>query len=96
MPCQTPSTVTFLSSCPRGNKRFSPAWDAQRKIGRILEIFPIYSLISLAAIPLIIKSGVILRQNFDKIQELVPAMANTITFSRVTGALFVIGFILTL
>jgi len=64
--------------------------------GVILEIFPIYSLISLAAIPLMIKSGVILRQNFDKIQELVPAMANTITFSRVTGALFVIGFILTL
>ena len=64
--------------------------------GVILEIFPIYSLISLAAIPLIIKSGIILKQNFDKIQELVPAMANTITFSRVTGALFVIGFILTL
>jgi 1,4-dihydroxy-2-naphthoate octaprenyltransferase len=64
--------------------------------GVIYEIFPIYSLISLAAIPLIIKSGVTLRQNFDNIQGLVPAMASTITFSRVTGTLFVIGFILTL
>jgi len=64
--------------------------------GVIYEIFPIYSLISLAAIPLIIKSGIALRQNFDNIQGLVPAMASTITFSRVTGALFVIGFILTL
>ncbi len=64
--------------------------------GVIYEIFPIYSLISLAVVPLIIKSGILLKQNFDNIQGLVPAMASTITFSRVTGALFVIGFILTL
>lgn len=60
------------------------------------EIFPIYSLIAISAIPLIIKSGMSLRKNFDNIQGLVPAMSSTITFSRVTGALFVIGFILTL
>jgi 1,4-dihydroxy-2-naphthoate octaprenyltransferase len=65
-------------------------------LGISYEIFPIYTLISLAVMPLIIKSGITLRQNFDSIQQLVPAMASTITFSRVTGALFVIGFILTL
>ncbi len=65
-------------------------------LGISLEIFPIYALISLAVLPLIIKSGIVLRQNFDNIQQLVPAMASTITFSRITGALFVIGFILTL
>ena len=65
-------------------------------LGISYEIFPFYTLISLAVLPLIIKSGITLRQNFDKIQPLVPAMASTITFSRVTGALFVIGFILTL
>lgn len=65
-------------------------------IGVIYEIFPLYCIISIAAIPLIIKAGVRLKQNFDNIQGLVPAMASTITFSRVTGALFVIGFILTL
>ena len=64
--------------------------------GVSIGIFPIYTLISLAVIPLIIKSGIILRKNFDNIQELVPAMASTITFSRITGALFAIGFILIL
>lgn len=64
--------------------------------GVTYEIFPMYVLLAFAAIPLIIKSGLILRKNFDNIQELVPAMSSTITFSRVTGALFVIGFILTL
>lgn len=64
--------------------------------GVLYEIFPLYSLISLTAIPLIIKAGIKLRKNFDNIQGLVPAMVSVITFSRITGALFVIGFILTL
>ena len=64
--------------------------------GIIYEIFPIYCLISLGVIPLIIKAGLKLKQNFDNIQGLVPAMSSTITFSRITGALFIIGFILTL
>ena len=64
--------------------------------GIIYEIFPLYCLISLVVIPLIIKAGLSLKQNFDNIQGLVPAMSSTITFSRITGTLFVIGFILTL
>ena len=64
--------------------------------GIIYEIFPIYCLISLGVVPLIIKAGLKLKQNFDNIQGLVPAMSSTITFSRITGALFIIGFILTL
>jgi len=64
--------------------------------GIIYEIFPLYCLISLGVIPLIIKAGIKLKQNFDDIPELVPAMSSTITFSRITGALFVMGFILTL
>ncbi|MEK0381605.1 MAG: prenyltransferase [Nitrosopumilus sp.] len=64
--------------------------------GIIYEIFPIYCLISLVVIPLIIKAGLSLKQNFDNIQGLVPAMSSTINFSRITGTLFVIGFILTL
>ena len=64
--------------------------------GIIYEIFPLYCLISLVIIPLIIKAGLSLKQNFDNIQGLVPAMSSTITFSRIAGALFVIGFILTL
>jgi len=64
--------------------------------GIIYEIFPLYCLISLGVVPLIIKAGLKLKQNFDNIQGLVPAMSSTITFSRITGALFVMGFILTL
>jgi 1,4-dihydroxy-2-naphthoate octaprenyltransferase len=64
--------------------------------GIIYEIFPLYCLISLVVIPMIIKAGLSLKQNFDNIQGLVPAMNSTITFSRITGTLFVIGFILTL
>jgi len=64
--------------------------------GIIYEIFPLYCIISLGAVPLIIKAGLSLKQNFDNIQELVPAMSSTITFSRITGTLFIIGFILTL
>jgi len=64
--------------------------------GIIYEIFPLYCLISLGVVPLIIKAGLSLKQNFDDISGLVPAMSSTITFSRVTGTLFVIGFILTL
>lgn len=62
--------------------------------GVLLEIFPMLTLISLALIPLIIKSGMILRKNFDNTEGLIPVMATTIFFSRITGALFVIGFIL--
>ena len=64
--------------------------------GILYEIFPLYCIISLAVVPLIIKAGLKLKQNFDDIPGLVPAMSSTITFSRITGTLFVIGFILSL
>lgn len=64
--------------------------------GIFYEIFPIYCSISLAMFPLIIKAGLLLKQNFDDINKLIPAMSYTITFSRITGALFVIGFLLNL
>lgn len=57
-------------------------------------IFPIYCIFSFAMFPLIIKTGLLLRQHFDNIDKLIPAMSYTITFSRITGALFVIGFLL--
>ena len=64
--------------------------------GIFYEIFPTYCIISLAMFPLIIKAGLLLKQNFDDINKLIPAMSYTITFSRITGALFVIGFLLNL
>ncbi|MEX2060695.1 MAG: prenyltransferase, partial [Nitrosopumilaceae archaeon] len=64
--------------------------------GIFYEIFPIYCIISLAMFPLIIKAGFLLKQNFDDINKLIPTMSYTITFSRITGVIFVIGFLLDL
>ena len=59
----------------------------------ISEIFPISCLIILATIPLIIKSGHKLKQNYEELTNLIPAMSLTLYFSRITGALLVVGFL---
>ena len=59
----------------------------------VSEIFPISCLIILATIPLIIKSGHRLKQNYEQLTNLVPAMSSTLYFSRITGALLVVGFL---
>jgi 1,4-dihydroxy-2-naphthoate octaprenyltransferase len=61
--------------------------------GVLSELFPMFSLITIAAIPLIIKSGLDLKTAFDKEDKIVPVMSKTLTFSRITGALFAIGFL---
>jgi len=53
-----------------------------------------FSLISLLSIPLMIKSGLGLQKNYDSVEDLVPFMSSTLMFGRVTGALFVIGFLI--
>jgi len=62
--------------------------------GTILDIFPIFCLITLLAIPLIVKSGIDLRNRFDDVEKMVPVMSKTLAFSRITGALFVLGFLI--
>lgn len=59
----------------------------------VLHFFPIVSLITLATIPIAIKSGRSLKQKFDKIEELVPVMKNFVSYSRITGILLVVSFI---
>ena len=59
----------------------------------IFEIFPISCLILLATIPLIIKSGQKLKQNYEQLTNLIPAMNSTLYFSRITGVLLIIGFL---
>ncbi|HEY5735896.1 MAG TPA: prenyltransferase [Nitrosopumilus sp.] len=63
-------------------------------IGVATNLFPALSLISLFGIPLMIKSGFGLQKNYDSIDNLVPYMSSTLMFSRLTGALFVIGFLI--
>jgi len=62
-------------------------------IGVSTNLFPLVSLITLVTIPLMIKSGLGLRKNFDSIESLVPFMSSTLMFSRITGALFVVSFL---
>lgn len=63
-------------------------------VGVFTNLFPIMSLISLFSIPLMIKSGLGLQKNFDSVNELVPFMSSTLMFGRITGALFVLGFLI--
>ena len=65
-------------------------------IGVSTNLFPLLSLITLLTIPLMIKSGLGLRKNFDSIENLVPFMSSTLMFSRITGALFVVSFLIVL
>ena len=65
-------------------------------IGVSTNLFPLLSLITLLTIPLMIKSGLGLSKNFDSIENLVPFMSSTLMFSRITGALFVVSFLIVL
>ena len=62
-------------------------------IAVVLEIFPVFCLIILSTVPLIIKSGRKLKHNYDKLTNLIPVMSSTLYFSRITGALLVVGFL---
>ena len=63
-------------------------------LGASLQLFPTFSLISLLSIPLMIKSGLGLQKNYDSVDNLVPYMSSTLMFGRVTGVLFIIGFLI--
>ncbi len=65
-------------------------------IGVSTNLFPLVSLITLLGIPLMIKSGLGLQKNYDSIDNLVPFMSSTLMFSRITGTLFVVSFLIEL
>lgn len=62
-------------------------------LGISIGVFPILSLITLFSIPLMIKAGLGLKRNFNSVDELMPTMSLTLMFSRITGALFVLSFL---
>jgi len=41
-----------------------------------------------------IKSGLGLQKNYDAIENLVPSMSFALLYSRITGALFVLSFLI--
>ena len=65
-------------------------------IAVVFEIFPVFCLIILSTVPLIIKSGQKLKQNYDKLTNLIPVMSLTLYFSRITGVLLVVGFLVSI
>jgi len=62
--------------------------------GVLMGLFPVSSLLALVPIPLIIKAGFGLKKNYDNPDSLVSSMSNTLMFSRISGSLFVIGFVI--
>jgi 1,4-dihydroxy-2-naphthoate octaprenyltransferase len=60
----------------------------------VLHLFPAVCLITLFTIPIVIRSGGSLRRKFDQIEEFVPIMKGFVSYSRITGALLAIGFVI--
>jgi len=64
--------------------------------GVITQTLPILSLITLLSIPLLIKSGLVLKRSFDDVEKLVPVMGSCVSYGRITGTLLVLSFLLRL
>jgi 1,4-dihydroxy-2-naphthoate octaprenyltransferase len=62
-------------------------------LGTITHVFPFLSLITLLTIPLLMKSGLSLKQNFDDINKIVPTMGSFVSYSRITGLLLILSFL---
>ena len=62
----------------------------------IAQIFPVTCLIIIATFPLIIISYQKLKCAYNDINKLIPIMSSTLVYSRLTGALLVAGFLLSL
>jgi 1,4-dihydroxy-2-naphthoate octaprenyltransferase len=63
-------------------------------IGIVFEIFPISCLLSFTSLPIVLKSGRSLRTSFSDIDKLTSTMNLAISFSRITGSLFLVSFLL--
>jgi len=62
--------------------------------GVVFEVFPMLSLITFASIPLMVQGGFGLKRNYDSVESMISPMASTLMFSRVTGVLFVVSFLI--
>ncbi len=62
-------------------------------VGVSTGLFPAFSLIVFLSLPLMIKSGRGLHKNYDCVKDLIPYMSSTLMFGRLTGVLFIVGFL---
>ena len=63
-------------------------------ISVILDVFPLFCISILLTFPLIIKSGKKLKTFYNKLPGLISIMSSTLVFSRITGVIFFICFII--
>ena len=61
--------------------------------GVVSGIFPIVSLMTFATIPMAVRAAISLKKNYEDTNRLVPVMERFVTFGRITGALFVVSFL---
>ena len=62
--------------------------------GVLLQVFPLLSMISFLSIPIMMKSGLGLKKHYNSVDNLFPFMSSTLMFSRLTGVLFVVSFLI--
>ena len=60
----------------------------------VMSIIPVFCLISLVAIPVAISSIRKLKSSISDEHKIISAMKSTLTFSRIAGVLFVVGFLI--
>ncbi len=60
----------------------------------ILNIFPVICIIIFLTAPLLIKSEKKLKTSYNKLSDLIPIMGSTLVFSRITGSIFFVCFII--
>ncbi|MFY9301061.1 MAG: prenyltransferase [Candidatus Nitrosotenuis sp.] len=62
--------------------------------GSVSGLFSIFCLVAFATAPVVVRTGLRLKQSLDDIDRFTQIMKETVLFSRVTGALFIVGFLI--
>ena len=63
-------------------------------LGIALELLPVYCAIVYTSIPMMLKAGCNIKRSIDDVEKFVIIMKSTVLFSRITGALFVLSFLI--
>jgi len=63
-------------------------------LGVLAGMFPAACVITLLALPLAIQAGLGLGRSYGETEGLVPYMTKTLSFGRIAGALFAVGFVI--
>ena len=61
--------------------------------GVFLGFTKVYSLAALASLPFAAKAITLLRKNTENVEKMVPAMASTVTYSRITGFVLAVSLV---